>query len=122
MSPAGGWRHVLETFKNEYVAKLRGNPKAHVVMLIDLDGNDATRRVEFATAIPDDLKSRVFVVGSQVTPETLRTALSKSFEKIGESLAGDCAAGTKTHWDHEQVAHNDPDRVLLQQTVKPFLF
>lgn len=122
MPVAGGWRNVLKTFRDEYVQKLRDYPKAHVVMLIDFDGYFDQRRAEFENEIPVEIKPRVFVVGSKLTPETLKNALNKSFERIGESLADDCDAGITGLWGHEQLNHNDPDRRRLDQTVKPFLF
>jgi hypothetical protein len=122
MPVAGGWSNVLKTFKDEYVQRLRDNSKAHVVMLIDFDGHFDERRAKFENEIPDEIKPRVFVVGSKNTPETLKNALNKNFERIGESLADDCDAGTTEHWGHEQLTHNDPDRRRLDQLVKPFLF
>lgn len=122
MPLARGWRNVLTTFQDEYVQILRNYSQAHVVMLIDFDDQIHERRAEFEQAIPDDLKPRVFVVGSKYDPETLRRALTISWEKIGKTLADDSAAGTAEHWDHEQLQHNDFERQRLFQTVKPFLF
>ena len=68
-------------FRDEYIQKLRDYPKAHVVMLIDFDGHVDQRRAEFENEIPDEIKPRVFVVGSKHTPETLKNALNKSFER-----------------------------------------
>ncbi len=122
MPSAGGWRRVLETFHDEYIQRLRNYQQTHVVMLIDFDGKIDERRAEFEPAIPQDLKARVFVVGSKDEPETLKKSLNISFEKIGESLANDCDAGTGELWGHEQLQHNDAERQRLVQTVKPFLF
>ena len=74
--------------------KLRDYPNAHVVMLIDFDDQVEKRKANFEQAIPAEFKTRVFVIGSKHTPETLKKALKKSFEEIGESLADDCDAGT----------------------------
>lgn len=122
MPLGGGWRSVLETFQDEYIQTLRNYSLAHVVMLIDFDDQVEKRRAEFEQAIPDDLKARVFVVGAKHNPETLKAARKTSFEKIGESLANDCDAGTTEHWDHEELQHNDAERQRLVRTVKPFLF
>lgn len=122
MPPANGWSHVRDTFRDEYVRKVQDNLNAHVVMLIDFDGHYDDRRAAFEKDIPPDIKSRVFVVGSKTTPETLRTVLNRSFENIGTTLANDCAAGSTVLWDHEQLSHNDADRLRLVTTVKPFLF
>ncbi len=122
MPLAGGWPNVLKTFQDEYIQTLQNYPKAHVVMLIDFDGQIEKRRAKFEQAIPDDLKVRVFVVGSRDEPETLKRALTIGFEEIGKTLANDCAADSAIHWDHEQLHHNDGERQRLVQTVKPFLF
>ena len=122
MPPAGGWNYVLTTFQKEYVQKLRDYPKAHVVMLIDFDNCFDVRRVNFENNIPADIKPRVFVVGSKGTPEKLKNSLNKSFEEIGTSLAGDCDTQTTALWEHEELNHNEPDRLRLLQTVRPFLF
>ena len=120
--PAGGWFKVLDTFRDEYISKLRDYPAAHIVMLIDFDDQVEKRKADFENEIPNEFKTRVFVVGSKHNPETLKRALNIGFEEIGKSLANDCSAGTTEHWDHEQLQHNDPERQRLVQTVKPFLF
>ncbi len=113
---------MLKTFQDEYIRTLQNNPQAHVVMLIDFDGHIDERRARFEQAIPDDLKARVFVVGSKDNPETLKKALNISLEEIGKALANDCDVGTTANWDHEQLQHNDFERQRLVETVKPFLF
>jgi hypothetical protein len=120
--PAGGWPEVIKTFRDDYVKFLRNYRLAHVVMLIDFDGHVDERRVQVEQQIPDDLKERVFVVGSKDEPETLKKALNISYEEIGKSLANDCAAGTVQHWGHEQLHHNEAVLQRMVQTVKPFLF
>lgn len=120
--PAGGWPKVLTTFRDEYIPKLRDYPDAHVIMLIDFDDEVEKRKAVFEEEIPEQFKTRVFVIGSKHTPETLRNELNKGFEQLGTSLADDCDAGTTALWDHEQLNHNDPDRQRLVQAVKPFLF
>jgi hypothetical protein len=122
MPLAGGWKEVLKTFTTEYIVPLRLYPQGHVVMLVDFDGNYDDRRKVFEDAIPQDLKQRVFVVGSKTTPEDLKKELSKNFEQIGESLADECSSGTEATWSHEHLKHNDPDRLSLINVVKPFLF
>lgn len=121
--PAGGWLKVLETFRDEYISKLFDYQGAHVVMLIDFDDQVEQRKTRFEQGIPEELKTRVFVVGSKQDPETLNRALKNiGFEKIGEYLAADCSANSAELWDHEQLQHNDAERQRLVQTVKPFLF
>lgn len=120
--PPGGWLKVLETFRNEYIPRLRQYNGAHVVLLIDFDHQVERRKDRFKTAIHDEFKARVFLIGSQDEPETLRNALNASFEEIGKSLAEDCSTGNSVTWDHEQLRHNEEERQRLVQIVKPFLF
>jgi hypothetical protein len=122
MPIAGGWGNVLRTFEDEYIQLLRNYQHARVVMLIDFDGHIDERHSQFQGAIPDEIKDRVFVVGSSHNPETLKQALQMSFEDIGRTLADDCDAGTAEHWNHEQLQHNDAERLRLVQCVRPFLF
>jgi exoribonuclease R len=120
--PAGGWSRVIEVFCDEYISKLRGYEEAHVVMLIDFDNRIEQRLARLAQDIPDELKDRVFVVGSRDEPETVKQALNMSYEEIGRALAEDCSANTTQFWDHDQLLHNDSERQRLVQIVRPFLF
>lgn len=120
--PAGGWPKVLATFRDEYIPKLRDYPTAHVVMLIDFDDQVERRAADFEREVPAEFESRVFVIGSKHTPETLKKVVKKSFEEIGRSLADDCGAGRKGLWDHEQLLHNEAVRDRLIETILPFLF
>lgn len=119
---ANGWSGVLDKFLTEYVLYLRNYQAGHVILLIDFDTKYDIRRDHFDQAVPDDLKSRVFVVGAKETPEILRQALGGSLEEIGLSLAEDCYNGTLTAWNHGQLKHNEPDRLRLLQTIKSILF
>jgi hypothetical protein len=122
MPIAGGWGHVIKTFADEYVQIMREYQHAYVVMLIDFDGQIDNRMEKFNNAIPEDIKSRVFVVGSSQNPEALKRALKMSFEGIGQNLANDCDARTAEYWNHEQLQHNNGERQRLFQLVRPFLF
>jgi hypothetical protein len=121
MPVAGGWGHVLETFKEEYISLLRNRVRDHVVLLIDFDGIFERRLSYFQQEIPEDLRARVFVVGARDEAETLKTALRQSLEQIGRSLADDCRDATTIGWDHDQLRHNEEERKRLVATVKPFL-
>ena len=103
---------MLKTFDDEYIQTLRDFPMAHVVMLIDFDDRVEERTARFEESIPVDIKARVFVVGSKSTPEILKNSLKLGFEKLGESLADDCDAGTALFWGHEQLKHNHAERQL----------
>ena len=123
MPPAGGWEKVLKTFRDEYIPTLRANQNTHVILLIDFDDQVDGRTAHFYQEVPPELKARVFVIGSSDEPETLKKAMKMiGYKAIGKQLADDCAAGTATYWDHEQLRHNDAERLRLVQTVRPFLF
>ncbi|MBN2580220.1 MAG: hypothetical protein JXB10_14620 [Pirellulales bacterium] len=122
LTPAGGWLKVLDTYRDEYISKLREYAKAHVVMLIDFDDQVENRQTRFEEEIPKDCKERTFVVGSRYNPEKLKIELKMGFENIGDSLAGDCDANSTELWDHKQLQHNNPERMRLVRIVRPFLF
>ncbi len=119
---AGGWSAVREKFTAEYIAHLRKFKDGYILLLIDFDDCYDTRRIAFDEAVPDDLKSRVFVVGSKESPEVLRRRLLLNLEDLGMALADDCYEGTTDVWSHEHLRHNDPDLQRLTETVKSILF
>ena len=121
MAPAGGWHKVLDVFECEYLSTVRSNEFAHVVLLIDFDEVE-DRRARVEERIPDDVKSRVFVVGSNDEPETLRSELNKVLEEIGRALANECLEDNFTLWGHPHLIHNEAELQRLVEVVKPILF
>ena len=119
--PAGGWAKVLELFEAVYLPMLNNSRNAHVIMLIDFDQQE-DRRPRFDAKIPDDLRDRVFVIGSQDTPESLRSALSMTWEKIGAELAQDCFNNEFKLWAHPHLSHNAKELERLVEVVRPILF
>ncbi|MGG6270748.1 hypothetical protein [Leptolyngbya sp. AN10] len=118
---AGGWRKTIEKLRNIYVSKMRKYSTCTIVLIIDFD--EERTRLEYVTQqIPDDLRDRVFVLGVWSEPEKLGRDAKKSFEKIGDSLANDCANDTETMWAHELLKHNKPELLRMIASVKPFLF
>lgn len=117
---AGGWEKALETFATEHAAPMRKYGDRHVLILIDLDGKES--RIERAKrAIPEDLKERVFIMGSLETPERLAAALGMSKEKIGEALADECAGRGDQLWSCGLLAHNAPELARMQASICPDL-
>ncbi|ACK66856.1 conserved hypothetical protein [Rippkaea orientalis PCC 8801] len=122
LSEAGGWKDVVKTFTDDYVSKMRQYPERRMVLLIDFDEKDYNYRLDYVKQhIPNDLEDRVFVIGVSDDPEELRRNTGKSFEKIGETLANDCAENTNKLWGHKLLKHNkaELDRMII--SVKPFL-
>ena len=120
-APAGGWAKVLEVFEGEYLPLLRGSMNAHVVMLIDFDENE-NRKERFENRIPEELKPRVFVIGSKSDPERLKGELKMTLEEIGGKLAQDCLNDAFKLWQHPQLIHNEREVQRLVQVVKPIVF
>jgi hypothetical protein len=92
------------------------------VLLIDFDDDIEGRTSRFNEAIPEDVKPRVFVIGGKHDPQSLKRSMTISLTEIGKNLAADCDGDTLEYWNHEQLQHNDSERLRLVQTVKPFLF
>jgi hypothetical protein len=119
--PAGGWGKVIEKFREVHVPEMRLFTKRMIVLLIDFDrSEDRFSYVE--SQIPHDLKERVFVLGVQSNPESLRRDIQKNFEGIGEILAKDCSDNTNQLWGHALLKHNKTELERMILSVKPFLF
>jgi hypothetical protein len=120
--PAGGWWEVVKVYTVEYIPYLRKYSGAHVIMLLDFDGQYFQRHSQVRASIPQDVSGRTFVVGTSTTPEALRQALGiGGFEAIGEALADDCAQNTMTYWGHVQLSHNSPELARLSLSVRPIV-
>lgn len=117
---AGGWRHVLELFKSEYISKMEQNPNQFIVLLIDFDG-EVDRLGEAKAVIPQHLADRVFVLGAWGEPENLKAALG-SYDNIGSALARDCREETDMTWRHDLLQHNASELDRLRTHVRPILF
>jgi len=78
-----------------------------MLLLIDFD-QDETRLANIKNQIPDELKARVFVLGTQSEPEKLKKHIAngKTFEEIGKALAEDCVNETDKIWGHALLKHN----------------
>lgn len=121
-SPAGGWLRVIEVFETEFVPYLCRFQGAHLVMLVDFDGQFDDRSRRIAERIPDAIRSRVFVVGSRVDPESLRRDLSATLEAIGTNLAAECLADIQPLLDHRHLAHNRPEWERMAALLRPIIF
>ncbi|MCP2727648.1 hypothetical protein [Limnofasciculus baicalensis] len=119
--PAGGWGKVIEKFTEAHVPEMRLFTKRMILLLIDFDrSEDRFSYVE--SQIPQDLKERVFILGVQSNPESLRRDTQKNFEGIGETLAKDCSDNTNQLWGHALLKHNKTELERMILSVKPFLF
>jgi hypothetical protein len=117
----GGWMDVLERFKSVHVAEMETYPERFMVLLIDLDGDEA-RLAKAKAGIPARLAERVFILGVLSRPEALRQAGLGSYENIGSKLAEDCQEDTYSTWQHKLLRHNASELDRLRKSVRPILF
>ena len=117
-----GWGHVVEDFEKNQLKDMLRFPKRRIILLIDFDENSG-RREHIQQKIPDELKDRVFLVGSWNEPRDLKAALGgRPLEEIGRLLAEDCHRHTDTTWSHPLLEHNKGELTRLREQVRPFLF
>jgi hypothetical protein len=117
----GGWSSVCETFLSEHVRGMRRYPKRHLVLLLDFD-DQSDRPDQVRERVPEDLRSRVFLLGVQSEPEALRQALPGSFEDIGRGLGRECREGIRDIWAHDLLQRNANELNRLEVAVRGFLF
>jgi hypothetical protein len=118
---AHGWKSVVEQFTKDHIAIMRQYPKMQMVLLIDFD-RDSDRLDYIKQHIPQELESRVFILGVWSEPEDIKSQLNQSLERIGAGLADDCATNSNQLWHHDLLQHNAAELARLITTVKPFLF
>jgi len=122
LPPAGGWKKVVDGFKDVHAHEMGKYSQRRIVLLIDFDLQRDKRLSCIQSEIPPELIERVFVLGVLSEPEVLKTKIKKNFEDIGKTLSQDCVDNTRILWGHDFLRHNETelDRMIL--SVKPFLF
>lgn len=120
---AGGWLKTLESFKETHASHMQATPHRHMLLLIDFD-EDSNRldHSVFDKYIPENLRNRVFVLGTNPEPEKLKSNISGGYEAIGQQLAKDCFEQTNTIWNHDMLKHNHIELTRMKAIVNPFLF
>lgn len=121
LPPAGGWAKVVEQFARNYASTMRTYPNRQVALLLDFD-QDQNRLSFVQSQIPADLRQRVFILGVQSDPESLRREVKMGFENIGETLAKDCSDNTNALWGHNLLQHNQTELDRMLFSVRPYLF
>lgn len=122
LPPSGGWPKVHSDFIEHYIAQLRRHSHGHLVLLIDFDNQVENRTKHFTDEFPEDVASRVYLIGTLDEPEPLRVSLGMSLERIGEQLSSSCLDDDDQHWRHELLQHNLMEVQRLITNVKPFLY
>jgi hypothetical protein len=120
LEEAGGWREVLNRFKEDHVPEMDRYACRFMVLLIDFDGQEE-RLNTVRAEIPDQLRERVFVLGAWRDPEELRQNLG-SYETIGLAMAKDCRDNAEVTWAHNLLRHNASELERLRRHVRPILF
>jgi hypothetical protein len=119
---AGGWSKVLDSFETTQVDGLRKYKDRHLILLIDFDNHVQERTEKFVETFPEDVRDRVFLLGTKTEPEPLRKQLGQSLEQIGKTLAAECLHDEDTTWQHALLEHNVTERARLNAKVKGILF
>jgi hypothetical protein len=121
LPPVGGWKKVVDNFRDVHAPEMKSCPERRIVLLIDFDQKHE-EGLSCVKQISPELVDRVFVLGALSEPENLKSNIRKSFEDIGEALSQDCVGNTRKVWGHGLLKHNEAelDRMIL--SVKPFLF
>jgi len=118
---AKGWSKALRKLNNDLIPTLKNIPDRHIVVLIDCDGKP--ERIKTALGgIPEDVKDRVFIFGTQSEPENLKKQMRKSLEQIGQDFAHECAGVEGKLWQHEEIEHNGPELKRAKKKLNDFLF
>ncbi len=121
MPSAGGWLKVINKIRMDYVPKVRSNPYTHVVGIFDCD-EEPGRIAEQIARIPEDVRDRIFLLGTLDDPQAFRNEAGLSFEEIGISLADECFQQEFSLWRHPQLAHIGQEIDRAAATLRPILF
>ncbi len=122
LNPEGGWLKVFSRFQSSLIDDLRNYPKMHLVLLVDFDNDYQNRIQQFKNECPTELCDRFYILGAKSEPESIKKAMSKNYEAIGNLLVEDCRANVNTYWSHTELDHNSGEIARLNKSVSSFLF
>lgn len=114
---------ALKCFAEDHQDDMRRFQERRLAIVIDFDERDRQRE-HAQKQIPDDLRNRVFILGSRNEPKDLKKAMRSvgSLERIGTALADDCHTGTHELWNHPELVQNADELRRLKTAVEPWLF
>ena len=121
LKPAGGWHKALDALKDVHAKEMRIRTKRYMVLLIDFD-NDPSRREDAEKLVPDDLRDRVFLIGSLKEPRDLSNQLNLSRRRIGAKLAQECAENSEETWNHDLLKHNANELARMRKSIRKIVF
>lgn len=123
LQPPGGWPKVLQSLTDTQVSGLRTYTDRLLILIVDFDGVE-TRFSHVQSAVPEEFRHRVFILGSRTNPENAKRSMPghHSFERIGRALAEDCAADTLSTWSQQELDCNLGELQRMRATVRPCLF
>lgn len=121
--PARGWKRVVETFIQVHQPAMKRFRKRYVVLMIDFD-EDTDRAQKIRCQIDEELRDRVFILGTLSEPEQLKRSVGRHYDDIGLWLAEDCrqAHSEDNIWSHELLAQNGFEFGRARQALCDFLF
>jgi hypothetical protein len=119
---ASGWMSVLEVFIRDVILVMRKNSLLYAVLVLDFDEEGDDRRAFCVGQVPDDLRSRTFLIGTSDEPEDLKRELNLTLEQIGFALADGCNQDDLGLWTHAHLVHNLAEVQRMRPVVHPILF
>ncbi|GEO80249.1 hypothetical protein [Pararhodospirillum oryzae] len=118
-----GWSRAREDFKGKEEEKMKKYQGRHVVILIDFDEQGDDRYNAVWDEVSEEVRDRTFIIGPRKDPQQLKRALSsESLENIGRKLARDCRDGTRSVWNHPEIAHNAKELDRFCPAARRILF
>lgn len=119
----GGWPKFENELKSDYIHRLQTYPNGRLLLLVDFDDQGEARRDRVRSWVPNDLHSRVYILGAAKDPEELKRALeNSSLESIGDALLEGCPEGVNEHWNSPQLHHNKTELTALLEDGRSYLF
>ncbi len=117
---ACGWIKALEQFRINHLMGMAKYENRHVMILIDFDGRE--NRLEKAKEyIPENMRSRVYVMGCLSEPEKIRAATRMSKSQLGEAIAEACLRGNEDLWKTDILAHNRAELERMKSSICPHI-
>jgi len=113
---AGGWFKALEKFRDSHVILMRRYEMRHVLIMIDFDEVE-NRLAKAKEYLPDEVKNRVFILGSFSDPEKLASSLKMSKEDVGFALAEACVSVSSELWQSQLLDHNQVELARMKASI-----